>query len=165
MSHHPAIFISYRRSDAAGYAFALHRDLCRRFASGAIFFDRQSIESGDTFRERLRDAVTECRVVLALIGPEWLQVQNDDGMRRLEDPKDFVRQEISQALRLDKKVIPVLFDDKPPPLKKDLPKPLKALADCDALTLRGKLYEYDTQLAELVRLVGKVPGVPQPLPG
>ena len=144
MSQDPAIFISYRRSDAAGHARALHRDLCRRFASEAIFFDRQSIESGDTFPETLRDAVTESRVVLALIGPEWLQVQNADGMRRLEDPKDFVRQEISQALGLDKKVIPVLFDDTPPPSKEDLPEPLKALADCDALTLRGKVYEYDS---------------------
>jgi tetratricopeptide (TPR) repeat protein len=163
-SHHPAIFVSYRRSDAAGHARALHRDLFRRFASQEIFFDRQSIESGDTFPKRLRDAVTECRVVLALISKEWLKVQNADGTRRLEDPKDFVRQEISQALGLDKKVIPVLFDDTPPPSKQDLPKPLKTLADCDALNLRGKVYEYDTQLAELVRLLGNVPGMPQPLP-
>jgi len=102
--------------------------------------------------------------LLALIGPEWLQVKNADGLRRLNDPKDFVRQEIAQALALNKKLIPVLFDDTPSPAANELPAPLKALASCDVLTLRGKAYEYDTQLAELVRLVAKVPGIPQPLP-
>lgn len=161
MSQDHAIFISYRRRDAAGHARALHRDLCRRFVTDAIFFDRQSIESGDTFPETLRDAVTECRVLLALIGPEWL---NDDGLSWLNDPNDYVRQEIVQALELSKKIIPVLFDDTQMPAEDALPKPLKALASCDAHILQGKNYVYDTQLEELVRLVAKVPGVPQPLP-
>ncbi len=68
------------------------------------------------------------------------------------------------ALEQGKKVIPVLFDDTPVPARDRLPDPLKALASCDALTLRGKTYEYQTQRRELVRLLAKVPGVPEPLP-
>ena len=86
----------------------------------------------------MRKTVAQCHVLLALIGPEWLEVKNDEGLLRLEDPNDFVRQEIAQALALNKKVVPVLFDDTPPPAAKALPEPLKALARCDALTLRGK---------------------------
>jgi hypothetical protein len=83
---------------------------------------------------------------------------------RLDDANDFVRQEIALALEQGKKVIPVLFDDTPVPARDRLPDPLKALASCDALTLRGKTYEYQTQRRELVRLLAKVPGVPEPLP-
>jgi hypothetical protein len=45
------IFISYRRSDAAGHARALHEYLSGRFGDERIFFDRTMIESGDVFRE------------------------------------------------------------------------------------------------------------------
>ena len=88
----------------------------------------------------------------------------DGGARRLDDPHDLVRQEIALALERDKKVIPVLFDDTPVPPADLLPEPLKALADCDAFTLRGKTYEYNTQRRELVRLLANVPGMPEPLP-
>lgn len=162
MPQNTAIFISYRRSDAAGHARGLHRDLCQHFSSETIFFDRQSIESGDEFPKILRDAVKKCQVMLVLIGPGWLQAKNSAFLRRLEDPQDFVRQEIAQALSLRKKVIPVLFDDTPMPDASDLPEGLKPLAHCDALSLRGKNYEYNVQLSELVRLVAKVEGVPIP---
>ncbi len=164
MPQNPAIFISHRRSDAAGHARRLHQELCRRFASEAIFFDRQSIESGEVFPETLRDAVRKSRAVLVLIGPDWLQAKNAGGQHRLEDPQDFVRQEIAQALNLNKTVMLVLFDDTPVPAADELPEGLKPLAHCDPLTLRGKTCEYETQLSELVRLVAKVPGVPKPLP-
>lgn len=158
------IFISYRRSDSAGHARALYRDLCRHFDLENIFFDRSSIESGDIFPERLEIGVSKCEVLLALIGPEWLEVENEEGGRRLEDPNDFVRQEVARALLLGKKIIPVLFDDTPMPSKNRLPGPFKSLASHDALTLRGKSYEYDEQLNELVRLLAVVPGVPEPKP-
>jgi hypothetical protein len=154
------IFISYRRTDASGHARALHRDLCLRFPQDRIFFDRESIESGEKFHERIRAAVTACQVLLALIGPDWLNAQGPDGKRRLDDPKDVVRGEIALALRLNKPVIPVLFDDVPMPKPKELRKSLKPLAKCDALNLCGKTYVYDVQLNELVRHLAKVPGMP-----
>ncbi len=156
------IFISYRRSDAAGHARALHRDLCARFEAPRIFFDRESIESGDVFPDRLKDGISASRVVLALIGPDWLEAKDAQVRRRLDQPEDFVRREIALALGAGKKVIPVLFDDTPPPPASKLPDEMNALAACDVLTLRGKNYEYETQLAELVRLIARVPGVSPP---
>jgi tetratricopeptide (TPR) repeat protein len=158
------IFISYRRSDAAGHARALHEYLSGRFGDDRIFFDRSMIEGGDVFPETLRQGVEGCAALVALIAPDWLDVKGADGTRRLDDRRDFVRQEIALALEQSKKVIPVLFDDTPVPPAERLPAPLKALASCDALTLRGKNYEYNTQRRELVRLLAKVPGVPEPLP-
>ena len=159
-----AIFISYRRSDAAGHARALHEYLSGRFGGERIFFDRSTIEGGDAFPDMLRQGVERCAALVALIAPEWLDVKGADGTRRLNDKHDFVRQEIALALAQGKKVIPVAFDDTPLPPRGRLPAPLKALVDCDALTLGGKTFEYGNQRRELVRLLAKVPGVPAPFP-
>jgi hypothetical protein len=48
------IFISYRRSDAAGHARALHEYLSGRFGDERIFFDRNTIERGVVFPGTLR---------------------------------------------------------------------------------------------------------------
>lgn len=162
MSDEPSIFLSYRRSDAGGHARALHDYLSGRFGAERIFFDRSTIESGDRFPERLRQSVEGCAVLLALIGRDWLDTKGAAGDRRLDDPGDFVRQEIALALDRGKIVIPVLFDDTPVPPAHRLPAPLKDLAKHDALTLGGKTFEYQTQRRELVRLLAKMPGVPRP---
>jgi tetratricopeptide (TPR) repeat protein len=158
------IFISYRRSDAAGYARHMHEYLSGRFGHDRIFFDRSTIDGGDVFPDTICQGVMGCAVVLALIAPDWLEAKGADGSRRLDDEHDFVRQEIAMALALGKRVIPILFDYTLVPPADRLPEPLKALATRDALTLRGKTYEYDAQRRELVRLLAKVPGVPEPLP-
>ena len=117
------IFISYRRSDAAGHARALFEYLSGRFGDERIFFDRSTIEGGDVFPDTLRQGVEGCSVLLALIAPDWLEIKSSDGNRRLKDPADIVRQEIALALELGKKVIPVLFDDTPLPPTDHLPEP------------------------------------------
>ena len=38
-------------------------------------------------------------LVLAVIGPDWLEARDDHGTRRLDDPNDFVRLEIVTALQ------------------------------------------------------------------
>lgn len=154
-----AIFISYRRADSQGHARALYDDLCERLSQADIFFDLGTIEAGDAFPDLLREAVEGCKVLLALIGPAWSEVKDAQGNRRLDDPRDFVRQEIAQALALGKRVIPVVFDDAPIPPADRLPEPLRALAARDVHTLRGKHYEYATQLQVLVELLRRFAGV------
>jgi Flp pilus assembly protein TadD len=156
------IFVSYRRSDAAGHARLLHKDLAQFFDAERIFFDRESIESGADFPETLRRGVSEAKVVVAVIAPHWLLAADAAGNRRLNDPTDFVRIEIALALAQAKTVIPVLVDDAAMPDAASLPDELKPLAGRDALTLRGKNYEYDRQLAELVRLIAATAGIGQP---
>ncbi len=153
------VFVSYRRSDAAGHARALHRELSRRFDAGFAFLDRAGIEVGDEFPERLRAAVESCLVMLVLVGPGWLEAEAADGARRLDDPADFVRSEVSLALAAGKVVIPVLLDDAPMPPAGRLPDALRALARCDAFVLRGKDYEYDRQLEDLVKQLARRTGV------
>ena len=164
MPDKPVIFFSYRRADATGHARSLQEYLSGRFGEERIFFDRSTIESGDVFPETLSQGVEGCAVLLALIGPQWLNVTGADGNRRLDDPGDFVRKEIALALEHGKKVIPILFDDTPVPSDSLLPEPLKPLAACHAHNLRGETYEYKTQRQELVRILSKEPGIPDPFP-
>jgi hypothetical protein len=44
-----------------------------------------------------------------LIGRRWLE-RGSDGTRRIDNPKDPLRHEITTALRLELKIVPVLVD-------------------------------------------------------
>lgn len=156
------IFISYRRSDAIGNARYLNRELRQCFDPAQVFFDLSSLEAGDEFPEEITNALRECKVLLALIGPGWAGA-DQGGRRRLDNPADFVRREILLALELGKRVIPVLLDDAPMPQAADVPAVLAPLLAQDAHVQRGKSFEYDAQLQHLVRLLARVPGVTPPL--
>jgi len=122
------IFISYRRDDAA-YVTGHINDLLRKeFGSASVFTDVDNIALGVDFRMVLDQSVSQCQVLLAVIGDNWLTVRNKDGMPRLHDPADFVRIEIESALKRNIPVIPLLVSGAAMPLEEDLPDSLKDLA-------------------------------------
>src|SRR5580700_2282633 len=103
------IFLSYRREDTAGFALALYGRLEQSFPAEALFMDVEGgIPAGHDFVQVLETQVAQCYVLLALIGHGWLTASDDTGTRRLDNPDDFVRIEIESAMRLGKRVIPVL---------------------------------------------------------
>ncbi len=85
------IFISYRRSDNPDATGRLYDRLVAEFAKAQVFKDVDSIPLGHDFRGHLNGIVSDCAVVLAIIGPRWTDARNDAGHRRLEDSNDFVR--------------------------------------------------------------------------
>jgi hypothetical protein len=101
-----SVFISYRRDDAAGHAGRLHDDLAETFGPEQIFMDLSDIRLGEHFPDRIRQAVRNAVVVIAVIGPRWLEAADARG-RRLDNPKDFVRLELAEALSHGKPLIPV----------------------------------------------------------
>src|SRR5687767_4485570 len=115
------IFISYRRGDTAGSAGRLYEDLQRRFPGLQIFFDVDGIVPGQDFRTAIDRNVSTCAALLAIIGPDWIKVQDATGRRRIDDPADFVRLEIATALARDIIVIPVRVEGAPMPEAKQLP--------------------------------------------
>jgi len=66
------------------------------------------------------------------LGPHWLGVA-PDGSRRIDDPTDFVRLEVAQALARNIRVIPLLIDRTEMPSGNSLPEDLKTLAFRNAL--------------------------------
>jgi CHASE2 domain-containing sensor protein len=142
-------FISYRRNQSAFVAGTLRQELARRFGESSVFMDRAAISAGQEWPERIQEAVAACRAMLVLIGPGWVDARNADGQRRLQEPADWVRREIEEALRHDRvAVVPVLHDGADAPSEGDLPEPLKPLARRHAISLTG-----DDVAAEIDQLV------------
>ena len=104
-----AIFISYRRSDSQGEAGRLFDDLVRQFGKSAVFMDVVGIDAGRDFRRAIEDSVQSCSVLLAMLGPLWLDAADEQGSRRLDNEIDYVRLEIAAALQRDIPVVPVLL--------------------------------------------------------
>src|SRR6185436_5950684 len=86
----PRLFISYRTEDTLQAATNLARDL-ERLLAAEIFLDHRSIDAGESWPDRLRQAVESSDAVLVLIGQRWLTAKTADGIRRLDDPDDWVR--------------------------------------------------------------------------
>src|SRR5262245_47295605 len=103
------VFISYRRDDSRYQARMIHAAFCKAIPRDHIFIDVDSIQPGANFRKILKDRVNQCEVLLALIGPGWIDASDPQTkQRRVDNPSDFVRIEISEALARDIPVVPVL---------------------------------------------------------
>jgi formylglycine-generating enzyme required for sulfatase activity len=122
------IFISYRRGDSEGQARALSLELADYVDDKGVFMDVDSVALGRDFRRSLHESLESCDVVLALIGPNWLDSKDAAGRRRLDDPSDFVRLEIATALKRNIQVTPVLLQGAAMPTEQVLPDDLKDLA-------------------------------------
>jgi hypothetical protein len=100
------IFINYRREDSISTAGRLYDRLAQTFGRNNLFMDVDHIPAGVDFVEYLNSQVAACDVFLAVIGPNWLDAQDDDGRRRFDNPDDFVTIEIAAALERKIRVIP-----------------------------------------------------------
>ncbi len=129
------VFISYRREDSADITGRIYDRLVPNFGRERVFKDVDSIPLGVDFREHLGAVVSRCDVVLAIIGPKWLQVTGAKG-RRLDDTGDFVRIELEAALSRGIPVIPVLVGGAGVPAESELPAPLAAIAYRNGLPVR-----------------------------
>ena len=115
------IFISYRRGDDPGNAGRLFDTLQQSFDPGQLFIDVDNIEPGLDFVQVLNEKIAQSDVILAVIGSRWVEATDARGMRRLDNPADFVRIEIESALSQQKRVIPVLVGEAVMPAAEQLP--------------------------------------------
>jgi hypothetical protein len=137
-------FISYRREDAAGYAGRLRESLERRIGTHRVFRDVDALLPGQDFVQAIEARLAECRVMLVVIGREWLDARSSDGKRRLDDAYDFVRLEIAAGLaRPDVLVVPVLVEGAAMPAAADLPENIRPLARRHAVSVRDETWDAD----------------------
>jgi len=105
--------------------------------------DVDTIDAGVDFVKVLEEAVQSCDVLVALIGRRWLNLKDENGARRLDNPEDFVRVEIATALERDIRVIPVLVGGASMPGSIELPENLHSLARRNALTVNHATFHAD----------------------
>jgi len=146
------IFISYRRGDAEGQARALSIELAQYVGEKSVFMDVDSIALGRDFRQSLHESLESCDALLALIGPHWLDSVDASGRRRLDDPADFVRQEIATALKRNIPVTPVLLQGATMPPQDRLPDELKDLAFRNGFELSHTRWRSDVR--EMLQRLG-----------
>jgi len=145
------IFINYRRQDTIATAGRLYDRLAKAFGKKQIFTDVDHIPAGADFVHHIEAELAKCGIVLALIGPHWLDVRDETGSRRLLDLHDLVSNEIAVALRQGVNVIPVLVDGASMPKHQELPDALKPLARRNAVELRNVQFGADAE-----QLIGRI---------
>lgn len=146
-----SIFISYRRSDSADATGRIAERIAKRVGSQSVFKDVDSIDPGENFDEKIRLRLGDARVVVAVIGESWLDARDDAGHRRLDDPADYVRRELAQALADRRiRVIPVLIGEARLPQAAELPPDLQPLCFRQCVRIRRDPY-FHTDIQRLMR--------------
>lgn len=160
----PKIFISYRRDDSRKDAGRIYDRLVEAFGKPNVFKDVDSIPMGRDFRGVLREAVAQCDVQLVIIGKSWLNITDDRGSRRLDNPGDFVRIEVESALQRDGcLVVPVLVDGASMPRADDLPPELRELAFKNAVIVRDDP-DFHNDVTRIIHSLGGGPARrPEPI--
>jgi TIR domain len=148
------IFLNYRRTDTEDAAGRLFDALCSHFGEHHVFMDIDDIEPGVDFDAVVHEAVGQCDVLLAVIGPSWLTVVDGQGRRRLDNPDDYVRIELQVALERNIRLVPVLIHDVAMPLEEELPEGLQRLAHKQAVGLSTTRWKYD--LGKLIEALESV---------
>jgi hypothetical protein len=141
----PWIFISYRRADTRHVAGRLSDRLEERFPGAHVFMDVDTNEPGEDFAASIQDAVARCNVLIAMIGPHWLGLEDRHGRRRIDCSNDYVTLEIATALDRGIPVIPLLVDEAAMPRPEELPERLKSLSRRNAARLDHETFRTDIQ--------------------
>ncbi|MEV0703343.1 TIR domain-containing protein [Saccharopolyspora sp. NPDC050389] len=144
------IFISYRREDTKYPAGRLNDLLGQQFGPDRVFYDLATAP-GAKYVEAIDDALRTTKVLLALIGERWIDITDEHGGRRLDNPHDLVAREIGTALERGLLVVPVLVDGARMPGRDELPERLKPLVSRNAARL-----EHATFSADVGKLIGAI---------
>ncbi|MFF8769791.1 toll/interleukin-1 receptor domain-containing protein [Kitasatospora sp. NPDC015120] len=153
------IFVNYRTGDEEVIATLVDRGLSRVFGTGNVFRANKSIGPGTCFPQELLTAVRRSKVLLAVIGPRWLEAEGAAGRSFLEDAEDWTRREIAEALDTGAVVIPLLVGGAKRLRHEDLPAQIEGLADCrprrlDHRNVDADLGKLSDDLVELLPELG-----------
>jgi hypothetical protein len=121
------IFVSYRRADSIDVVGRICDYLHVRFGEERVFHDVDSILFGQDFRDVIAEAISKSKVMLAVVGDQWADAADPNGVRRLDQPDDYVRVEVSTALQRGIPLIPVLVENASMPPANQLPEALREL--------------------------------------
>ena len=141
------IFISYRSSDGFKDASRLAVDLNRVFGSDQIFFDKQDLRGGSSWRDEIMGALGSKPIVLALITPDYFGAVEGGG-RRIDRADDPVGEELLAAFEANARIIPLLSESVKMPPAGSLPERLQPITSRHALRLRSEDWNND-----LLRLI------------
>jgi hypothetical protein len=133
----PLVFLNYRSEGESSLATLLDEMLSAELGRDVVFLDYRSITLGQDFVPALLNAVRRAAVLLVIIGRDWLRT-DESGRRLVDDPDDWVRREIVEALSANVLVVPVLVGDRPQLVADELPDDLKIVARLQYARIRHR---------------------------
>jgi hypothetical protein len=140
------VFISYRRDETAAYTGRLYDSLSRLIDKDKIFMDIDKIPGGVDFVEEVNKAIDSAQAMIVVIGPEWLTITDGDSPPRIQDPDDFVYQEIALGLQRGIRIFPVRVGGASMPSEDDLPEGLKKFSRRNAREISNSRWAHDVGL-------------------
>jgi TIR domain-containing protein len=150
----PRVFISYRRTEKPRAVKVLYQQLANRLGEAQVFSDITKIHVADKFRDRIFDAIDDCDLFILMVGSRTFSELGENGRRRIDDPQDWVRQEVLRAMRRKVPIVPVLLNGSSPLTRKQLPRKLAKLADIQAMSTRNRLLS--SVVTEIVNALPKL---------
>ena len=93
------VFISYRREGGSFLAYTIFKELSDRGIKA--FYDLETMKAG-TFDSKLDGKIAECS--------DFVFIVSKGAFDRCDDPEDWVRREIRQAIKCGKNIIPVITE-------------------------------------------------------
>jgi hypothetical protein len=155
------IFINYRKTDGEHAGLLLHAELSERLGERSVFRDIDSIPFGTGYPHVLITNARNCRLMLSVVGRTWETACDRNGARLLDNPEDWVRREILEAIAHQVTVTPVLVGDRSRLVAEDLPEALAALAYLQFLHLPSGAGEAETKVL-VDKLLRRMPDLGEP---
>ena len=162
------VFISYRRSDSWQMANWLAETISRTFGRSSVFIDTR-IELGKVWPREIQQELRESAVLIEVIGPSWLSALDEKDRRRIDNPQDWVRREIEEAIHAKLTIMPVRVSEGRLPQEDGLPQSIRPLLRHNDLELRDRERETDVlplfDRLEALGLERKAAKIRYPAPG
>jgi hypothetical protein len=140
-----SVFIAYRQLDSTGYTGRIYDAVVRDLGKYQVFRDLGSLKPGRNFVDQVESALQRTRLMVVVIGPDWLNAPDYRGQPKLANPEDLHRTEIRTALDRQQHIIPVLVGGGRMPRPDQLPHDISALALQQAIEISDQRWEYDAK--------------------
>lgn len=127
------VFLSYRKAYSKEVTSRIYDQLSRNFGKRCVIKDTESIYAGDDFKAVIEKYIKSCKVLLVIIGPEWL---SEFEQKKKKKQIDYVKFELETALKFNLNIIPILINDATMPGKHQLPDSITPLAERHAIPIR-----------------------------
>ncbi|MBZ0288600.1 MAG: toll/interleukin-1 receptor domain-containing protein, partial [Anaerolineae bacterium] len=128
------IFLSYRRADHPDFVERIRDWFAWKYGRDSVFMDFDTIPPFTRFADFIREKVHECDVLVAIIGPNWLDLLNQ---RMNDSEEDYVRVEIRLALEEGKPIAPICIKGAQSPRRRELPPDLQPMMDYNVAQLNA----------------------------
>jgi hypothetical protein len=132
------VFVNYRKNERTLVPAAIYRELVAHFGVDQVFQDYVSLRPGQMYPAGLRQALARANILITVIGPDWLMMTDEHGVRLLDRTEDWVRYEISVALARGITVVPVLTNGARHLEAARLPEDIRQLAQAQAVEIHDR---------------------------